>query len=376
MVKAPNLVVRYSKRGHPYFVLEPDVPRIPDDLLNSVAYLYPSEAEAEDGSSMGGTGFFVGVGFDPHHPALELLCLVTNKHVVHNGSATARINTPDGKFDIIPLDGAQWHYHPDGDDIAVCPVGINTTFHKIRSVNIHALLSKQLIDDYDLGVGDDVFIIGRFISREGKARNIPSVRFGVLAQMPDEPIVLDGGLAQESFLIEARSIPGYSGSPVFLMIPPSVPNPWRANPNLNEETKTRLPELMKMMGYNPKRQTDRRLGPWLVGIDYCHIFNKEQVFNSETGDPIPNMHVRSNTGMMGVVPAWRLADILGGPGIMAAVDHLKEAVERGKKKQDQASLDSASEAPFANDENPAHREDFDRLLSAAALKNPDQSERE
>jgi len=39
--------------------------------------------------------------------------------------------------------------------------------------------------------------------------------------------------------------------------------------------------------------------------------------------------------MMGVIPAWRLTDILQGPDIMAIVDDLKTAVERGKKKQDQ-----------------------------------------
>ena len=90
-----------------------------------------------------------------------------------------------------------------------------------------------------------------------------------------------------------------------------------------------------MVGYNPKRTTQYQLGPWLLGIDYCHIYDKELVFNSATGDPIPNMHVRSNTGMMGVIPAWRLTDILQGPDILAIVDDLKTAVERGKKKQDQ-----------------------------------------
>ena len=132
-----------------------------------------------------------------------------------------------------------------------------------------------------------------------------------------------------------RPDPGYSGSPVFLAIPPAPGPAPRVNPNLPEEIKTHIPELLKMVGYNPKRTTQYQLGPWLLGIDYCHIYDKELVFNSATGDPIPNMHVRSNTGMMGVIPAWRLTDILQGPDIMAIVDDLKTAVERGKKKQDQ-----------------------------------------
>jgi hypothetical protein len=277
--------------------------------------------------------FFVGIHLGL--PGLELLCVVTNKHIVEDGSATVRVNTPDDKFDIIALDGAKWYYHPDGDDIAVSPIGFNTTHHKIRSIPSESFLTKKLIEQYDVGVGDDIFVVGRFISREGKTRNIPSVRFGAIAQMPAEPIILDGALAQESYLIEARSIPGYSGSPVFLAIPPAPGPAPRVNPNLPEEIKTHIPELLKMVGYNPKRTTQYQLGPWLLGIDYCHIYDKELVFNSATGDPIPNMHVRSNTGMMGVIPAWRLTDILQGPDIMAIVDDLKTAVERGKKKQDQ-----------------------------------------
>jgi hypothetical protein len=312
--------------------LEQDLPRIQDDLLNSVAYLYPSEAEAADGVKLGGSGFFVGSPLGL--PGLEFLFIVTNKHVVDGGSATARINTPDGRFDIIPLDGETWHYHPDGDDIAVCPIGLNTAHHKIRSVRSDSFLTKRLIEQYDIGVGDDTFVVGRFISREGRERNIPSVRFGAIAQMPAEPIMLEGGVAQESYLIESRSIPGYSGSPVFLTLPPGPPATPRVNPNLPEEMKEKIPEVLKMVGYNPKRNTQYQLGPWLVGIDYCHIYDKGKVFDSVTDDPIRDMYVKLNTGMMGVIPAWRLTDILQRQEITSIFNDLKSAVEKGKKKQE------------------------------------------
>jgi hypothetical protein len=225
-------------------------------------------------------------------------------------------------------------------------------YHKIRSISSTSFLTKRMIEQYDIGVGDETFVIGRFISREGKERNIPSVRFGAIAQMPAEPIILDGGIAQETYLVEARSIPGYSGSPVFVTIPPAPSPQPRINPNLPAGIKEHIPELLKMVGYNPKRTSQYQLGPWLVGIDYCHIYDKERVYNSETGDPIASMHIRSNTGMMGVVPAWRLIDILEGPDIMAIVKHLKSAVERGKKKQDQVNLDSVSEVPPTSNANP------------------------
>jgi hypothetical protein len=369
MVPALPMGLRLSKRGYPYFVAKPEMPRISDRFLNSVAYLYPSEAEAEDGMKLGGSGFFVGIRLGL--PNLELLCVVTNKHVVDGGSTTLRVNTPDGKFDIIPLDDATWHYHPHGDDLAVCPIGPNTTLHQISSIPSHAFLTKGMVEQYDVGVGDDTFVVGRFISREGRARNIPSVRFGAIAQMPAEPIVLDGGIAQESYLIEARSIPGYSGSPVFFTIPPAPGPQPVVNPNLSEDMKAQIPELLKLVGYNPKRQTHYQLGPWLLGINYCHIYDKVPVINSVTGDPVvPSMHVRSDTGMMGVIPAWRLTDILEGPGVVAVVNYLKAAIERGKKQQDQVRLDhSATDDPRSDDAtNHIRREDFARLLNSIAQK--------
>ena len=48
MVTALQMGLRLSRRGYPYFVEKPEMPRISDRFLNSVAYPYPSEAEAED----------------------------------------------------------------------------------------------------------------------------------------------------------------------------------------------------------------------------------------------------------------------------------------------------------------------------------------
>lgn len=83
------------------------------------------------------------------------------------------------------------------------------------------LLKRHEIDAFRVGPGDDVFVVGRFINSQGKLRNIPSVRFGNIAQMPLKPIEqgrVFGEFQQESFLVEARSISGFSGSPVFLIL--------------------------------------------------------------------------------------------------------------------------------------------------------------
>jgi hypothetical protein len=64
------------------------------------------------------------------------------------------------------------------------------------------------IPPLDIGIGDEAFVVGRFINHEGKQRNTPTARTGIISQMPIEPIHIRG-IDQECFLIEARSFGGF-----------------------------------------------------------------------------------------------------------------------------------------------------------------------
>ena len=55
---------------------------------------------------------------------------------------------------------------------------------------------------------------------DGGQKNTPSARFGNMSMMPEKPIRRADGILQESYLLEMRSINGYSGSPAFVHIPP------------------------------------------------------------------------------------------------------------------------------------------------------------
>ena len=66
-----------------------------------------------------------------------------------------------------------------------------------------------------IGIGDETIISGLFTAVPGTTRNIPIVRHGNIAMMPGEQIQTDLGFA-DVFLVEARSIGGLSGSPVFV----------------------------------------------------------------------------------------------------------------------------------------------------------------
>lgn len=296
------------------------MPRIGDNFLDCVVYLYPSEAEAEDGARIGGSGFFVGVYLDSPLNQHALRVLVTNKHVVHDGNMVARLNTHDGGKDVLPLDDARWIFSKE-DDLAICPVLVDPRLFKHNYIRPWTLITKEKIEEFAVGPGDDVFFVGRFIDREGRQRNLPSARFGNISQMPVEPIKFDEGVEQESFPIEARSIAGYSGAPVFLHF---LPQPGMPSA-LFEKVKGSLPD------YVAKRQFTQYgipFEPYLLGVNHCHIFSNEPVINIHTGKPHPDWHVRSNTGMMGVVPAWKLSDLLNGPEMMPIIAAMKQSLQR------------------------------------------------
>jgi hypothetical protein len=195
---------------------DPPVPRIPDEYLDCVLYLYPSEADAEDGTRTGGSGFWVGM---PVSSDAWTVYAVTNRHIIEKGNAVVRLSTQDGRKAIFPTIEQDWVFHPDGDDLAVYSPVLDTfdlRNCKFNFVRRDHNIDRKTLEVLDIGPGEDAFVVGRFINHEGRQRNLPTARFGCIGQMPWEPIRQDTGFMQESFLVEARSIGGYSGSPVFL----------------------------------------------------------------------------------------------------------------------------------------------------------------
>ncbi|MCH8063445.1 MAG: trypsin-like peptidase domain-containing protein [Chloroflexi bacterium] len=210
------------------------MPRIPDDLLDIVIYLYPSMQDARDGARFGGSGFLVGIRSEryPDDNAKVHNYAVTNSHVIREGhSPIVRLNTQDGGTEILELNEGDWVHHPDADDVAICQVEISVDTLHVRRISPSIFLTKELITDHAIGPGDETFFLGRFISHDGKQQNLPILRFGNIAMMPWQPVRHPRGINQESFLIEARSLSGFSGSPVFLFTAPWYPRPgqWGAS---------------------------------------------------------------------------------------------------------------------------------------------------
>jgi hypothetical protein len=336
------------------------MPWVPDRFLDCVVYLYPSEAEAEDGVKAGGTGFLVGAPIDSTWSRF-LLFVVTNRHVIDNGAMTVRLNNQAGAKSIIALDGVQWFCHHNGDDVAVCPIGLDIAHHKFTFIKKNEFLLRNEVGHHGVGPGDDVFMCGRFISREGKQRNLVTVRFGTIAQMPWEPIVdEESGFPQEAYMVECKSMAGYSGSPVFFWIPASPPLPNFRDPITGQP--------VQWTTLNPKRTPfPVPTGPQLLGINYCHIYSFDKVYDSITGKPVPSLYVKGYTGMSGVIPAWKITEIIEGELMKPLFDAASMQAGDFSKRADQTRLDVSASA---DDANPNHLNEFMRLVDLASRNRP------
>ncbi len=320
------------------------MPRIADEHLESVFYLYPDYAAAEAGIQAGGCGFFLNWPFE--RDTQNHLYAVTNKHLITQGNWTLRVNV--GADKAIPVDTTEpyWFVHPDGDDLAVMLVEFPFTF-TCKAVKPEILLTPEIVREHAIGIGEDVYTVGRFVNHDGKQKNNPVARFGTIAQMPIEPILQQDGHLQESFLCECKSVSGYSGSSVFVDIPPWSRRPGKAG-------------ISSVPG-----------GVWLMGVNWGHLNDWKPVCDP-VGRPMatPSMKVGLNSGMMGVVPAWKLKEMLEHPALINQRRRREENVLG--KGPPIASSDSASGVQTAavqvepDDANPDHLEDFTALLGAAA----------
>lgn len=279
------------------------MPRLVEAVLECSLYLYPTVDAAKGGEGTGGSGFLFGIESSSGD---QFLYAVSNSHVVRSNPAV-RLNTKDGKFDVLPLTADQWQHHPDGEtDLAAVPIDfIAPAKYRALAIGYPHLLTKELIPKFDIGIGDDLFLVGRFIDREGVQCNEPTVRFGAIAQMPgQQPIKTKVG-NQDAFLAEIRSISGYSGSPVFALIPR------HRDPTLSKKQREELTALPKGIGGK-----ERIL---FIGVDCGHMrfldpdSVYEEIINVD-GDrearPIENLWINVNSGMAIVTGAWKLHELL------------------------------------------------------------------
>ena len=280
--------------------------RITDQWLKCAFYIYPSRPDAEAGRSIGGSGFFVSIGWADNQERRHVYA-VTNKHVIMQcvDRVVIRATTKRGEIHFEESDDVQWTPSPT-DDLSAIPIKpeLAELFESVPE-RIFVNASEFETNDIELtplGPGDEVFMIGRFISHDGKEKNHPSVRFGNIS-MNAAGLRHPGGYLQESIAVDMRSMSGYSGSPAFVY--------WEFGGN--HLINVRRPFHQSFFG--------------LLGVDWGHIPLDLPVLD-KADNPVDGQHVRSHTSMSGVVPAWRLRELLD----LQPFKHQRAMIEQEERK--------------------------------------------
>lgn len=169
------------------------MPRIWDFILNSAIYLYPTEWQAQQGDEVGGSGFLVGVSEERQSRGLIRsaftmrsiqekgawsIYAATAAHVIGEGASVVRFTTASGGSVVVPLSRHDWLIHPDGDDVAICPLGSSTDLG-VAFIPEPFLVTPGVMRSERFGPGDDVFFVGRFISMRGSKRTRPPFASGI-----------------------------------------------------------------------------------------------------------------------------------------------------------------------------------------------------
>src|SRR5205085_11207524 len=217
--------------------------------------------------------------------------------------------------------------------------------HDFLGIFVDNLVTDPPNPIHDIGIGDEVYLAGLFANRAGKEKNIPIIRVGNIAAMPDpkERILTRMGF-MEAYLIEVRSLGGLSGAPVFV--------------NLG---------LLRKMGGQFAYSTLPHGTAYMIGLMHGH-YDMEVIAPNE-GDQARKAVERINKGIGIVVPSHKILEVLNQP----MVKEFEQKVEQGLRERELPTADS-----LVTETEPFTREVFEDALKRASrrVSQPDEEKKE
>ena len=301
---------------------------VPEEIRTSVAFVCFKKAQADPPKPVG-TAFFA--GFKDEGDKVGGAYAITARHVIEHIAEHSvddlvllRMNKKSGEFLYVRSPVKDWVFHPTDPsaDIAVLQIGGAPSLDfSVCALSQDRIVSAETIAAEGLGIGDEVFIVGLFVSHYGTHRNIPLVRVGTIAAMPEEPVKVDWkDSAIEAYLIEARSIGGVSGSPVFVHMGPVKVKDGRV------------------------LFAQQRGGAWyLLGLVHGH-------FNVKVPDAVDEViedglsRINVNTGLAIVVPIEKVTETLKHPLLSARREQMKKEREQENKGTPDLTSDHPDDA--------------------------------
>lgn len=274
---------------------------IPDNIRKCVCFLgYKSNPDRLP--ILCGSVFFVGVklgetGYDAAYAVTARHCIEKLRTCSCDSKTYLRVNLRNGGTEDIAIDLDQWRFHPTDEtvDAACAPINLpNAVDYLLFPAD--GFVTADLIEELQIGLGDELFFVGLFKEHSGSERNVPIVRAGIISAMPDEPVVTRQHGRMEAYLVEARSIGGLSGSPVFVHVDPM----------------SLAPEGYVMAG------TGRRPAVhYLLGLIHGHWDYEDSVINEDAGANSLNM------GIAIVVPCQFIGEVLNQSELVSERESLR-----------------------------------------------------
>lgn len=295
--------------------------RVPNEVLKCIVFLGIDQGVS---SKYVGTGFLVSMEEKDARGSFRFTYLVTANHVADKLDGVPfkiRANSRAGEAVEISANEAGdvvWQRHPEGDsiDVAVCWWQIPSRKLDLLSITTNMFLTPESARQNNIGPGDEVLITGLFAKITGEFKNVPIVRVGNLAMAPKGRVVPSGVGNIEAYLVEAKSMGGISGSPVFVRQTVDIPGLFKWGTNI-PATMQAHSNVIYLLGLAH--------GHWNIDVDEI---NNPMVQHVEEG---------MNVGLAIVVPASHILEVLHGKRLTEMRKELKDA---GIGKIKVATIDS------------------------------------
>lgn len=196
-------------------------------------------------------------------------------------------------------------------------------------------VTDEKIKQCDLGIGDEITVVGLFTRFNGSARHVPIVRTGNVAMMPSERIPVGADKEMEVYLAEGRSIGGLSGSPVFV------------RETLNMDVHDGKGGTKKFAGEGQIHFLGLMRGHWETETLPAN-FQREQI-------------EAVNMGISIVVPAQKIWEVLHHPELVAMRKEFDDKLQAEKERGYPVTDASKQSETFTQD-------DFEAALKKASRK--------
>jgi hypothetical protein len=327
--------------------------RTPTDKLKSVVFLVQDAIPQA-------TGFLVGV----RDEGLVTPYVVTARHCIEETQRKdfhIRINV-EAVYDDIPTHADDWFQH-DSADVAAVPFAVEGAIPrhydltgedlrhfipKDRNYPVEAMYVPGAIASaagevvngafearsaIAVEVGHEVVFAGLLFRQPGQKQNLPVARFGHIARLPKEPILLQtsAGIVSldDAYLVECHSWGGNSGSPCWWLhptiqfIPAPDPRPGRTDETILIPHEWRAMALLGLVS-----------GHW-------NIDSKAET----TGDFVGEVRTAINSGMAIITPAEAVRELLMRDDV---VGDRTARIKEQQRRHDQARAMTADSAGAAS----------------------------